>query len=86
MPCTRVVYQSGIPLTREVNRDQRHVRTKVKHERKHAKQSTNKQIPNTKKFFKHYKWKPKIGFEKTLVDLLNYWREIISTKKNYPNR
>ena len=44
------------------------------------------QIPNTKKFFKHYKLKPKIEFEKTLVDLLNYWREIISTNKNYPNR
>jgi len=46
----------------------------------------NLQIPNTKKFLKHYKWKPKIRFEKTLLDLLIYWREVISVNKNYPNR
>ena len=46
----------------------------------------NLQIPDTKKFLKHYKWKPKIRFEKTLLDLLIYWREVISVNKNYPNR
>jgi GDPmannose 4,6-dehydratase len=33
------------------------------------------QIPDTSKFRKHTKWKPKISFQKTLEDLLNYWRE-----------
>tara|TARA_B100000989_G_C19530468_1_gene469441 strand:- start:2142 stop:3146 length:1005 start_codon:yes stop_codon:yes gene_type:complete len=44
------------------------------------------QIPSTKKFVKDYKWKPKIKFEKTLNDLLNHWRDIISKSKNFPNR
>lgn len=33
------------------------------------------QIPNTDKFTKETGWKPEIKFEKTLDDLLNYWRE-----------
>jgi GDPmannose 4,6-dehydratase len=33
------------------------------------------QIPNTKKFRSHTGWKPEIKFEKTMIDLLNYWRE-----------
>ena len=32
------------------------------------------QIPDTTKFKKHYSWRPKIKFEKTMADLLNYWR------------
>ena len=40
------------------------------------------QIPNSNKFKKHTKWKPEIKFEKTMIDLLNYWRERI--KKNGP--
>ena len=32
------------------------------------------QVPDTRKFRKHYGWKPKIKFEKTMSDLLNYWR------------
>ena len=33
------------------------------------------QIPNTKKFYDDTGWKPKIKFEKTMNDLLNYWRQ-----------
>lgn len=32
------------------------------------------QLPNTKKFRMHTGWKPEIKFEKTMHDLLNYWR------------
>ena len=32
------------------------------------------QIPDTSKFTKHTGWKPQITFEKTMTDLLNYWR------------
>lgn len=40
------------------------------------------QIPNTKKFFDHTGWKPEISFEKTMTDLLNYWREKVKTEGN----
>ena len=33
------------------------------------------QIPDCSKFQKETGWKPEIPFEKTLLDLLNYWRE-----------
>jgi GDPmannose 4,6-dehydratase len=33
------------------------------------------QIPNTKKFMNATGWKPKISFQKTMTDLLNYWRK-----------
>ena len=33
------------------------------------------QIPCIDKFTKETGWKPEIKFEKTLEDLLNYWRE-----------
>lgn len=36
------------------------------------------QIPDTSKFHKHTGWKPVIKFEKTMIDLLNYWRKKIS--------
>ncbi len=32
------------------------------------------QVPDTNKFYKHTGWEPKIPFEKTMEDLLNYWR------------
>lgn len=32
------------------------------------------QVPNTNKFTKHTGWKPEITFEKTMQDLLDYWR------------
>lgn len=38
------------------------------------------QIPDTSKFKKATDWKPKISFEETMLDLLNYWRNKI--KKN----
>ena len=39
------------------------------------------QVPNCKKFISHTGWKPKITFEKTMDDLLNYWRNKIIIKK-----
>jgi GDP-mannose 4,6-dehydratase len=33
------------------------------------------QIPDTSKFRKQTGWAPEIPFEKTMLDLLNYWRE-----------
>ena len=41
------------------------------------------QIPNTNKFHKHTGWKPKISFQKTMQDLLEFWRKKV--KKN-PNQ
>ena len=41
------------------------------------------QVPNTNKFHKHTGWKPEISFEKTMQDLLEYWRQKV--KKN-PNQ
>ena len=35
------------------------------------------QVPDTSKFEKHTGWKPQIPFEKTMQDLLDYWRERI---------
>lgn len=32
------------------------------------------QVPDTSKFEKHTGWKPQISFEKTMQDLLDYWR------------
>tara|TARA_B100001057_G_scaffold500829_1_gene618151 strand:- start:8919 stop:9929 length:1011 start_codon:yes stop_codon:yes gene_type:complete len=40
------------------------------------------QIPNTSKFYSHTGWKPEIKFEKTMQDLLNYWRAKVK-KQNY---
>lgn len=39
---------------------------------------TSNHIPNTNKFRKHTNWKPQITLEKTLDDLLDYWRKQIS--------
>jgi len=33
------------------------------------------QVPDTRKFQSHTGWKPEIRFEKTMQDLLDYWRE-----------
>ncbi len=40
------------------------------------------QVPDTSKFRKHTGWKPLISYNKTIKDLLDYWREKIVTKKN----
>ncbi len=37
------------------------------------------QIPDVSKFKKHTGWKPKIKFEQTMLDLLNYWRDRVSS-------
>lgn len=36
------------------------------------------QVPDTTKFERHTGWKPEIPFEKTMKDLLDYWRERIN--------
>ena len=41
------------------------------------------QVPNTDKFKSHTGWQPQISFEKTMLDLLNYWRDNISGNKNF---
>jgi GDPmannose 4,6-dehydratase len=40
------------------------------------------QVPNTKKFQDHTGWKPEIEFKKTMLDLLNYWREKVKNEGN----
>ncbi len=40
------------------------------------------QVPNTKKFEDHTGWKPEISFEKTMLDLLNYWRKKVKNEGN----
>ncbi|SBS25439.1 GDP-6-deoxy-D-mannose reductase [Marinomonas aquimarina] len=37
------------------------------------------QLPNTAKFQAHTGWRPEIPFEKTMEDLLNYWRARIAS-------
>jgi len=44
------------------------------------------QIPDTTKFYNHTGWKPEISFNKTMTDLLNYWREKISKTGSYLQR
>ena len=44
------------------------------------------QVPNTKKFQSHTGWVPEISFEKTMNDLLNYWRERVSSGKEFLSR
>ena len=44
------------------------------------------QIPDTGKFRRHTGWEPKIPFEKTMQDLLDYWRERIRAGRRYLSR
>lgn len=44
------------------------------------------QIPNTKKFEQHTGWKPEIPFEKTMRDLLDYWRGRVKSGRLFLNR
>lgn len=44
------------------------------------------QVPDTLKFSRHTGWKPEISFEKTMADLLEYWRERIAGGHVYPQR
>lgn len=40
------------------------------------------QVPNTAKFKAHTGWEPEIPFEKTISDLLDYWRERVKREGN----
>lgn len=44
------------------------------------------QIPNTSKFRNHTGWKPEISFDKTMTDLLEYWRDMVNKQKNFLSR
>ncbi|MCI6033961.1 GDP-mannose 4,6-dehydratase [Fusobacterium varium] len=44
------------------------------------------QVPNTSKFKEHTGWEPEISFDKTMEDLLNYWREKIRRTGSYIDR
>jgi GDPmannose 4,6-dehydratase len=41
------------------------------------------QVPCTEKFRSHTGWEPEISFEKTMQDLLQYWRDRIKNEKNF---
>jgi len=41
------------------------------------------QVPDTSKFEEHTGWKPEISFEKTMKDLLDYWRDKVNTNKGF---
>ena len=44
------------------------------------------QVPNTKKFQDHTGWKSEITFEKTMQDLLYYWRERVKKGEKFLTR
>ncbi len=44
------------------------------------------QVPDTAKFQTHTGWKPEIPFEKTMQDLLDYWRDRVSKGKGFLTR
>ncbi len=44
------------------------------------------QIPDCRKFKAHTGWEPKISFEKTMEDLLQYWRERVVSGQNFLTR
>tara|TARA_R110000744_G_scaffold97115_5_gene187744 strand:+ start:3920 stop:4930 length:1011 start_codon:yes stop_codon:yes gene_type:complete len=44
------------------------------------------QVPDTRKFQSHTGWTPEIPFEKTMNDLLNYWRDRVSDGKEFLSR
>ena len=44
------------------------------------------QVPDTTKFKQHTGWEPLIPFEKTMHDLLDYWREKVKTGKIFLTR
>jgi len=41
------------------------------------------QIPDTKKFKNHTGWEPQIPFEKTMQDLLDYWRNRVKSGRRF---
>lgn len=44
------------------------------------------QVPDTTKFEKHTGWKPQIPFEKTMQDLLDYWRDRVKKGQQFLQR
>jgi GDPmannose 4,6-dehydratase len=44
------------------------------------------QVPDTTKFNKHTGWAPQIPFEKTMQDLLDYWRNNIQKGRRFLTR
>ena len=44
------------------------------------------QVPDTSKFKNHTGWEPQISFEKTMQDLLNYWRESVTSGRRFLSR
>jgi len=40
------------------------------------------QIPDISKFKLNYSWSPEINFEKTMIDLLNFWRKKVKDNNN----
>jgi len=44
------------------------------------------QLPNTEKFRQHTGWQPEIQFEKTMQDLLDYWRQRIKQGRSFLQR
>ena len=44
------------------------------------------QIPNTEKFKNHTGWEPKISFEETMDDLLEYWRNKVKSGRKFLTR
>jgi len=44
------------------------------------------QVPDTSKFKAHTGWEPEIPFEKTMKDLLEYWRERINSGNRFLQR
>ncbi len=44
------------------------------------------QVPDTSKFRRHTGWAPEIAFEKTMLDLLDYWRERVMAGKSFLTR
>lgn len=44
------------------------------------------QVPNITKFQAHTGWKPEISFEKTMSDLLEYWRERVAHEGDFLTR
>ena len=44
------------------------------------------QVPDTTKFSQHTGWSPEIPFEKTMADLLDYWRARVKKEKHFLQR
>jgi GDP-D-mannose dehydratase len=44
------------------------------------------QVPDTRKFEAHTGWKPEISYEKTMRDLLDYWRDRVRSDDAFLTR